>query len=120
MSCKKDFDTCWCAVCRKLYDAARWQATKDIRRNQKKIQVKNVKAWFFEMKSKIPCSDCSNTVHPAALQFDHPPGAEKIDNISNMVESGLRLKALHEIEKCQPVCANCHAVRTYTRRRNQS
>lgn len=109
--------SCWCGECRKAYDAARWQANKLLRKEQKRRQVREVKAWFFEFKSTIVCVDCRSSVHPAALQWDHLPGVEKVANVSDLIESGLRLKALKEMEKCEPVCANCHAVRTYTRSR---
>lgn len=48
------------------------------------------------------------------MQWDHLPGSAKIDEVSNMV----REKILKEIAKCEPVCANCHCIRTYERRHN--
>jgi hypothetical protein len=46
------------------------------------------------------------------MQFDHL--GEK-DVISNLATTGQRNKVWKEIEKCELVCANCHAVRTWER-----
>jgi len=51
------------------------------------------------------------------MQFDHRPDEDKKENISDLV--GLEVKwetILKEIAKCDLVCANCHAIRTYTRK----
>jgi len=50
------------------------------------------------------------------MTFDHRPGATKRDDVSALVGHGCTDLARAEIEKCDLVCANCHAVRTYMRR----
>lgn len=62
------------------------------------------------------CADCGYSTHPAALEFDHLPGSVKSFNIMEKVGSYSREKIWAEISKCEVVCANCHAVRTATRR----
>ena len=37
-------------------------------------------------------------------------------SVATLVAAGSRQLVLAEIEKCDLVCANCHAVRTYERR----
>jgi hypothetical protein len=50
------------------------------------------------------------------MQWDHLPGAPKVDEVSNLVRRGFRRQSiLDEIAKCELVCANCHAVRTHDR-----
>lgn len=50
------------------------------------------------------------------MQFDHRPGEVKKGNISNM-KSMYSVEALQaEMDKCDLVCANCHALRTEQRR----
>ena len=70
-----------------------------------------------KIKSK-PCSDCGQTFHPCAMDFDHVRGT-KLRNISKIVchigRNLLKLKA--ELAKCELVCANCHRVRTLKRQK---
>jgi hypothetical protein len=70
------------------------------------------------MKRGEPCADCGQVFHPAAMHWDHT-GTDKLINISRAVNNGWsRERILLELAKCELVCANCHSVRTYTRRRN--
>lgn len=50
------------------------------------------------------------------MTFDHLPGTQKLEDVSTLVMTGRMQMAVREIEKCEIVCANCHAVRTYQRR----
>lgn len=48
------------------------------------------------------------------MQWDHLPGTLKLGDISSLI--GLpRERVLAELAKCELVCANCHAARTYRR-----
>jgi cob(I)alamin adenosyltransferase len=49
------------------------------------------------------------------MTFDHLPGTSKRSEISTLLYSGYRQVLLDEIAKCQLVCANCHAARTFVR-----
>jgi hypothetical protein len=60
---------------------------------------------------------CGRCYHHAAMQWDHLPGAAKLDEVSNLVRRHCRKLILEEIAKCELVCANCHAIRSYERRR---
>jgi hypothetical protein len=68
-----------------------------------------------EMKLSIGCVDCNYNKHPAALQWDHRPGKEKLFDIS---QNPMRRwsKMLIEIDKCDVRCANCHAIVTQNRK----
>jgi len=68
-----------------------------------------------ELKSSRPCTDCGGWFHPAAMTFDHLPGTTKRGDVSNLLYAGYRKVLLDEIAKCELVCANCHAVRTFMR-----
>lgn len=50
------------------------------------------------------------------MSYDHLPGAQKRGEISSLIAGGYRSVLITELAKCELVCANCHAVRTYTRR----
>jgi hypothetical protein len=62
------------------------------------------------------CVDCGYNDHPAALEFDHLPGEDKLFNIGEKLGVYKPETIWAEIAKCEVVCANCHAIRTTTRR----
>ncbi|HKY50143.1 MAG TPA: hypothetical protein VJP45_02690, partial [Candidatus Limnocylindria bacterium] len=63
-----------------------------------------------------PCVDCGGVFHPAAMTFDHRPGTTKVADLASLAHRGCTGLFDDELEKCDLVCANCHAVRTYQRR----
>jgi hypothetical protein len=62
------------------------------------------------------CVECGYSNHDAALDFDHLPGTVKLFTISAAWGRPWS-SILAEIAKCEVVCANCHRIRTVTRRR---
>ena len=71
------------------------------------------------IKLKSGCVDCGYKEHPEALEFDHLPEYEKMFNIGEVKRlSWERIEA--EIAKCEVVCANCHRVRTFNRRKEET
>lgn len=78
----------------------------------RKAQYGRSKAIVIEAK-KVGCFDCKIEFRHWVLQFDHVRG-RKLGNVCDMLmlpENQLR----KEITKCDIVCANCHADRTYQR-----
>ena len=63
------------------------------------------------------CTDCGYNKHPAALEFDHLPGTEKLFNIGEEIGNRSVESLWTEIAKCDVVCANCHNIRTTERRK---
>lgn len=63
-----------------------------------------------------PCMDCGVKFAPCAMQFDHRPGTTKVLSIGERFAAPSLDVLLDEITKCDLVCANCHSVRTFTRR----
>ena len=105
----------WCKTCRRQYDADYWRRTRSDRIQMRKVHRRELLAWYRELKS-APCVDCGNSFHHAAMHWDHLPGRSKRLEVSNMVARGFRRRTiLEEIAKCELVCANCHAVRTFDR-----
>ena len=49
------------------------------------------------------------------MEWDHLPGHEKVSEIATLFGQQRRQLLLKELEKCELVCANCHAIRTYER-----
>lgn len=94
-----------------------WEETTSQQRwyyknREHQIEVKNkrkkkLRRWLFELKrNQYSCDLCSEG-NPACIDFHHID--EKKDDISRMVNFGYsRDTILSEIEKCVPLCANCH------------
>ena len=73
-----------------------------------------------EYKEASPCADCGCYYHYSQMQFDHRPDEIKLDGVSNLAVGrgkGMRARLWAEIAKCDLVCANCHALRTWLRSR---
>lgn len=71
-------------------------------------------------KTKIGCKDCGYDIHPAVLEFDHVknsglPNTGKQRTVASLMYRRWSV-IWEEINKCEVVCANCHAVRTHKRR----
>lgn len=63
-----------------------------------------------------PCADCKIKYPYYVMHFDHLGEEDKDEAVGKMANrpvSESRLRA--EIAKCEAVCANCHAERTYQR-----
>lgn len=63
------------------------------------------------------CLDCGVQYPYYVMQLDHRDPNEKILHPGNVPAKGWsRERMLAEYDKCDVVCANCHAVRTHQRR----
>lgn len=77
---------------------------------------KKLKACILKAKENQPCTDCGGIFHPHAMEFDHI-GDDKLTAVAHIVTLCWSVEKLEaEIAKCELVCANCHRVRTWTRR----
>ena len=66
-------------------------------------------------KESIPCKDCGIFYPCYVMQFDHTKD-DKLFDIGHYLESMSRIKIWQEIDKCEIVCANCHAIRSHNRK----
>jgi hypothetical protein len=108
----------WCKSCRKEYDAALWKnGTK--KKTSKEARQKTrgrLEEYLVAFWKTHPCVDCGET-NIVKLDFDHL--RDKEDNIARMIANDCSInKISKEIEKCEVVCKNCHAVRTANRGQN--
>lgn len=105
-----------CATCCREYGRSHYAANKDTYRETAKkhrdeTRRKN-RDYVRKLKESAPCTDCRQKYPYYVMQFDHLGDKER--NVADMMQfPRARLEA--EIQKCEIVCANCHAVRTYTR-----
>jgi hypothetical protein len=106
-----------CRSCRKAYYKAYYESSDKERTRlagNRKINKDRVNDLIRERKSK-PCADCEETYPYYVMQFDHMPGTKKLFNIGAEKYQHTYNKVIREIEKCEVVCANCHAIRTWER-----
>lgn len=108
----------YCIDCTREYHRQNyWKHRKEhnIRRYKNtKAKRRELLEWIHKLKNK-PCADCSGSFHPVAMGFDHL--RDKSFDVSHMVSGAFSKKRiLIEIAKCELVCANCHAIRTFNRR----
>jgi hypothetical protein len=108
----------WCIGCRKAYDAEYYMRTRDRQLAHKKRYWEEFVEWYRQLKTDRPCADCGRCFHHSAMTWDHLPGSTKVAELSTFLSKHRsRRMVLEEIAKCELVCANCHAVRTWERRR---
>ena|SRR5665213_156563 len=67
------------------------------------------------LKEETPCTDCGVSYPHYIMEFDHARGTKTM-GVAQLCMQGSMKALLAEIEKCDIVCANCHSVRTFTRR----
>lgn len=69
---------------------------------------------FLRSLRQVPCLDCQCIFLPHQMDFDHRDPATKEFGITwSKAMLAPRSRLLNEIAKCDVVCANCHAIRTY-------
>lgn len=66
-----------------------------------------------------PCTDCGIKYPYYVMQFDHLPGEQKEFTIGTHRTLPKEV-LIAEANKCDVVCANCHAVRTWKRRHGEN
>jgi hypothetical protein len=76
----------------------------------RKLYFKKARQFVNRIKLKFGCKSCGYKQHAQALHFDHINRNEKYRGISRL-NSFKRLK--EEMRKCQILCSNCHAIKTY-------
>jgi hypothetical protein len=84
---------------------------------------------IFHDAKAVPCMDCGVAYPIHVMQLDHRPGSGKSFNVSSVLwgkaDAGrdaaiaalgsTKAALLAELAKCDPVCGNCHAERTFSR-----
>ena len=69
---------------------------------------------FLRELRRVPCKDCGQSFQPHQMDFDHrDPKAKSFGVTWPEALLASRERLMQEIAKCDIVCANCHAIRTY-------
>jgi hypothetical protein len=106
----------WCKACRRIYDREYHRRTRPLRLEQKKRWHASFRARYQDLK-RGPCADCGRAFPPVVMTFDHRPGTTKLAEVAKLAQRRNRRLLMDEIAKCDLVCANCHALRSWVERR---
>lgn len=103
----------WCRTCHKEYYSGYYATNGDSERARVRARAAEQRDELDRLKAK-PCADCNVQYPPWVMQFDHI-NDDKEHTISRLRRAKRFSEAFREAEKCEVVCANCHADRTYQR-----
>ena len=111
----------YCVACQAAYRRQHYRAHKGKYIEKAKRSAASRRELIREAIQKAKegktCADCGQAYPPWVLQFDHLDGSAKEATVANMAGHFLSVaRVLRGIAKCEIVCANCHANRTYRRR----
>lgn len=113
---RKDGVSSVCKPCRRLYDHERYERLQQrLIAYRPQRSERGRRAWLRGLKERKPCTDCGRVYPYQVMQWDHRPGFEKVGDLSEAFWGRSRDEVLAEIAKCDLVCANCHAIRTFAR-----
>lgn len=90
----------------KLHDGTDlgWLKRRRIRNHLRQLETT---LWFFRYKYTLQCQLCG-LGHPGCIQFHHRDKDEKKTEVSNLRQTSIK-QLLCEMNKCDVLCANCHA-----------
>lgn len=98
-----------CKRCHAKVRRAYYEKNSDIEKaraekaKRKKLQV------YRDLKRSVACIRCGEN-HPAALHFHHRDASQKEFTLAKSIWHGYSIERIKaEIEKCDVLCANCHA-----------
>jgi hypothetical protein len=103
-----------CANCHREREYKRYlQTGKDpVRLSPRQKKNKEI----IEREKGRPCTDCGGKFSSWQLDFDHVTG-EKLGGVGKMAICDSTEALLAEIVKCEVVCAICHRIRTFSRKK---
>ena len=112
---RKDGHAAKCKTCHKDLAKAHYQRNKATYAKTHREKKQKIQKHLQQLKEASPCTDCGEYYPYYVMQYDHLPQYEKSFHLGNCGRVPSVKRANEEIAKCQLVCANCHAVRTYER-----
>ena len=92
----------------------RYSRCKACSNKRKHKYAEDNRDFIKSLKEATPCADCKKHYPYYVMQFDHL--LDKKFNIASSAGTDRDI-ILEEINKCDIVCANCHAERTHGRRK---
>jgi hypothetical protein len=104
----------YCLSCMRAYRREHYKNNKGPYIERARRQGRNVREIVKRTKQAFGiCLDCRQEWPWYVLQYDHRPGEMKLMKVGR---ASTLNQARQEIAKCDIVCANCHAERTWQRK----
>lgn len=94
-----------CKECQKEYRLKYYYNNKQSHYERNKRTEVKIKKFYEEYKLSHPCIICGESA-PECIDFHHL--RDKVDILAHMVRRGSLRKLKEELNKCVPLCANCH------------
>lgn len=116
-SYKEIQDELGCSKGTVAYHLGKGQKEKYHQRSQKRRT--EMRAVLARIKQESGCVDCKVQYPYYMLEFDHIED-NKESGIAEMVAFASINDILDEVSKCEVVCANCHKIRTHSRKNNKT
>ena len=76
---------------------------------KQRIYRANEKRKWRDFKNTIPCARCG-LEDGRVLDFHHRDPKQKTGEVNRFVKDSMYTRAYAEVEKCDPLCANCHRI----------
>lgn len=111
---RKDGLCAYCKPCQRAYRNEHYRRNSQAYKDRAVAARKSLRQVVRQAKG-VPCMDCGISYPYYVMDLDHRPGEEKLFDPSRAPNVGSLRVLLAEIAKCDPVCANCHRIRTQSR-----
>lgn len=105
-----------CKECQSKQSHSHYERNKQAYVKKANKHRKSVREVVRKLK-EVPCADCGVQYPYYVMQFDHLE--DKKYHLSEAEQHAGVISVLEEAEKCEVVCANCHAERTHQRKLNR-
>jgi hypothetical protein len=97
----------------RTYNISHYRDNIDYYKDKKKRRRSELRIWYKSLKVGLKCVDCGVVEsEDLKLQWHHLNPDTKFKEISLMITEGYSKKRiLEEMEKCVPLCLDCHVKR---------
>jgi hypothetical protein len=103
----------WTPQDQRLYNVAYYAEHRDEEIERVRVRQAATLEFLRDLRRR-PCADCGLSFPPWVMDFDHrDPRTKSFALAAGKALLKSREVLLAEIAKCDIVCANCHAIRTY-------
>lgn len=109
-----------CKDCCNALSRQHYEGNKQYYLDRNQQQRKKHRNKIKELKQSHPCTDCGQTFPYYVMEFDHINPENKSFNIGRSSKMNSFKQIQEEIAKCDIVCANCHKIRSFKRKRGMS